>query len=101
VVDFLNCIAPQEPPVFLRARNNLEIPVYRRDHQVLMLSVAQRCIEQAEKQTIAEIIGDDWVSSEELSHLARVRSICFQLKGILNESMQDTKKPLYSRYPPK
>jgi hypothetical protein len=92
----INCMGdryqPKLAPVFLRARNNLELPINRRDHKVLMLSATQRCIEEAEKQTVAVIIGDDWVRSEQLSHFVRVRMICLKLKEKLSESMLATKK---------
>lgn len=87
-----NRYQPTLAPVFVRARNNIELPVHRRDHRVLLLSTAQRCVTQAEKQVIAEIVGDAWVPGDDYSRLVRIRSICFQLKNILDESMQDVKR---------
>jgi hypothetical protein len=92
-----NQYQPMLAPLFVRALNNLESPVYRRDHRVLMLSVAQRCVDQAEKKVVAKIIGDEWVAGEEYSRLVRIRTICFISKGILNQNLQDAKKPLNSR----
>ncbi len=88
---------PMLAPLFVRALNNLESPVSRQDHRVLMLSVAQRCVDQAEKKVIAKIIGDEWVPGEEYTRLVHIRTICFQSKGILDQNIQDAKKPLYSR----
>ncbi len=84
-------------PLFVRARDDIERPVSRRDHRVLMLATAKRCIEQAEKMVIAKIIGDDWVPGEDYSLLVHIRSVCFQVKGVLVLSLQEVKEPVYSR----
>jgi hypothetical protein len=83
---------PMLAPVFIRALDELETPIYSRHQQVLLLAAAHRNILQAKKHAIAQMIGDDPVSGSEMTRLVKIRQNCIELDNILNQSLQDMKQ---------
>jgi hypothetical protein len=83
---------PVLAPVFTHAIDVLEAPTYTRDQQVLLLAAAHRHILQAKKHAVAQMIGDDPVSGDEMSRLVRIRQNCIELDTMLNQSLQETKQ---------
>ena len=79
-------------PVFTHAIDMLEAPTNNQHQQVLLLAAAHRRILEAKKQAIEQMIGDDPVSFDEMSHLVKIRQNCIELDNILNQSLKDTKQ---------
>ncbi len=83
-------------PDFEQAQHTLETLPDLKSQQALILSAARRSIVQAEKKTIALIIGDDPINGQQMSHLVRIRLICTELLNLLSE-MLDRIKGLVAR----
>jgi hypothetical protein len=75
-------------PDFIQAQETLESMPEQNSQLALILSAARRRITDAEKHTIALIVGDDPITGKQMSHLVRIRLICAELLNLLN-TMQE------------
>ena len=79
-------------PVFIEAETVVQTPPATRSANLLLLSATNLRIQRAEKQTITWIIGDRDISIREMSHLVRIRLICAQIGGIINQGLDDARR---------
>ena len=79
-------------PDFLQALKSLENLPEQQSQQALIISAAKLKINQAEKQTIALIIGDDPITGNQMSHLVRIRLICVELLNLLSSMLEQIQK---------
>ncbi len=75
-------------PEFIQAQNTLETMPVLNSQQVLILAAARRRITQAERQTVALIIGDNPITGQQMSHLVRIRLICTELLNLLSSMLE-------------
>ena len=75
-------------PDFLQVLKNLEDLPDQQSQQALIISAARRQIDQAEKLTVALIIGDDPITGNQMSHLVRIRLICAELMNLLSAMLE-------------
>jgi hypothetical protein len=78
-------------PEFAKALSTLDSVAKAKSHQALVLSAARSHISRAEKQVVAQIIGDDTVYTQEMSELVRLRIICAEMMKILSTSLDRLK----------
>jgi hypothetical protein len=78
-------------PVFNDALNVINASTANSRNQLLILSAARRHITIAEKHAVAWMIGDDRINSQSMSDLVRVRLICSELLGMLNNAIDEIK----------
>jgi hypothetical protein len=80
-------------PDFVQAHETLITSSDFKSQIALILSATRILIAKAEKKTIRLIIGDDFVTGQQMSHLVRIRLICAELLGLLNTTLDRMKKP--------
>lgn len=78
-------------PAFNNALDILSTSAGSLSQQGLLLSAAQRPILEAEKKVGDSLIHDPDVSIDENTHLARIKSICFELRQLMRKSQEITK----------
>ncbi|MEA4909237.1 MAG: hypothetical protein GYA17_11935 [Chloroflexi bacterium] len=81
-------------PIFALAGSILETSTESRQSRALILSAAHQRITQAEKKTIAIIIGDDPISTQQMSHLVRIRLICAKLIQLMADQLDELRTPV-------
>jgi hypothetical protein len=78
-------------PELTKALQTLETSASARHHQALILAAVRRHISQAEKQVVAQLIGDEPIYSDEMPDLVRIRVICAELVAVLTYSLEQLK----------
>jgi hypothetical protein len=81
---------------FVQAKDTLDSAPEKKNQLALLLSAARMLISKVEKEAIRLIIGDDPITSQEMSHLVRIRLICAELITLLTSSLDRIKGPLGS-----
>ncbi len=74
-----------------KARATLDTTVPGKNQVPLLLAAARRHILEAERLTVALIIGDGHVTSQQMSHLVRVRILCAELSVLLRDALDEQK----------
>ncbi len=79
-------------PDFILAQKTLETLPDINSQKALILAAARRQITQAERQTIALIIGDNPITGQQMSHLVRIRLICTELLNLLSSMLEQIQR---------
>ena len=78
-------------PELTKALQTLETTASARHQQALILAAVRRHISMAEKQVVAQLIGDEPIYSNEMPDLVRIRVICAELVTVLTYSLDQLK----------
>lgn len=75
-----------------KTRLVMEAPVTHTRQLPLVIAAARRHVTNAERQTVAWIVGPDSISRQEMAHLVRVRLICAELLNLLSDALTGLKR---------
>jgi hypothetical protein len=81
-------------PGFVQTRQSFETSVGGMSQWPLILTAASLRIRNMEKKIVAVIVGDDSITSQQMSHLVRLRVICAELLNKLAEIQEGIKRTL-------
>jgi hypothetical protein len=81
-------------PGFVQTRQSFETSVGGMSQWPLILTAASMRIRNMEKKIVAVIVGDDSITSQQMSHLVRLRVICAELLNKLAEIQEWIKRSL-------
>lgn len=79
-------------PVFINMLDILSTPASSNSQRTLLLAAAHRPIIEAQNRVNEGLVHDSRLTIDQNSELVRIRMICFELKGLLDNAMEEIKK---------
>ena len=74
---------------FNKIQTLLDAAPVARSQKTLLLGLARHHTARAEETIVKQILGDDVISVDEMSHLVRVRLICTELMNLFVQSLEE------------
>jgi hypothetical protein len=78
-------------PDFAQAQEALETPAVPGSQTALLLAAVRRKITLVEKKIVTLIISDKPITTQQMSHLVRIRLICTELLNTLSAMLEQIK----------